>query len=97
MPSKNVSAYVQLVPTFKRNYDGTHTVSNIAIGGVTKNKPTAARGPRGAIVVKLNIVIPEAAFLPLEPVVDVEIPENAATLAPRVTVSNVEQDDAEDE
>jgi len=97
MPSKSVSAYVQLVPTFRRLYDGRHEVTNIAIGGVTKGKPSSARGPRGAIVVKLEITIPEAAFLPLEPVVEVEIPENVTTLTPRVTVSNVETDDAPDE
>ena len=97
MPAKHVSAYVQLVPTYKRNYDGTQTITNVAIGGVTKNKPATARSPRGAIVVKLDIHIPEAAFLPLEPVVDVEIPENVSTLAPRVVVSNVENDDAPDE
>jgi hypothetical protein len=74
--------YAQVEPSL--NYDGS-SVSSAKVVSLTQKKPDRPKG--GAVLVKLTIRVPEAAFLPLRPEAIVVIPEDMTVVAPLEVVA----------
>lgn len=76
--------YIQLEPAFRRypRADGTHEVTSIKPRSMTQNRPAKSAHP----VVKITLRLPAAAFLPLAPVVTIDVPAEAIDFTPTVTV-----------
>lgn len=56
------------------------TVRKIRVVGYTQKRPT--RPKPGSVVVKLEIEVPDGAFLPLRPAAKVVVPESMTVTAP---------------
>ena len=83
--TKHVDAtfYAQVAPEWGRapyGKDQDRPLRGAKVVAITQNKPARPKG--GALLVKLTIRVPEAAFLPLRPAAIVVIPENLTEATP---------------
>lgn len=56
----------------ERSHHHTDRIGRIVARRISQNKPS--RPASGSVVVKMTVDMPEEAFLPLEPLVDIVIP-----------------------
>jgi hypothetical protein len=75
MSRKTAKAYLQLRPSF--NNWGERACNGFSIIGLTQKRPQKAVG---VIVVELSMSMPLAAFEPLRPVVNIDVPEGVGEL-----------------
>lgn len=88
---KTATFYVQLEPRWRSWVDyqtKKRPLEGVAAVAVTQNKPNKPKS--GSITVKLSINIPESAFEPFEPAVEITIPEPAEDMI-RVNVEPVDE------
>lgn len=82
------TVFLTVEPQFHRyNPD---RVAGCTVTNMTKNRPKRSTG----VVVALELRIPDAAFLPLRPMVTVDVPQEALDYTPTVSVEFPEGDDA---
>lgn len=77
--------FLQLEPVWHRwrkDADGRPSVDHLKVTKMLQTRPGRIAG----VVVEVKIRIPDAAFLPLSPVVTIDIPEEALTFEPEITV-----------
>lgn len=74
--------YVQIEPEWSSyaNREGERALTGIKATAITQKRPTRPR--HGAVLTKLTVRIPDAAFLPLRPEVIVVIPEDMVVTSP---------------
>jgi len=80
--------WLRLEPTWRHSYipdsTGDHTrLDSVKVAGVTQKRPLSFNGA----VVELTITIPDGAFKPLRPHVEITIPEAALNFEPEVSVT----------
>jgi hypothetical protein len=71
MDYHQTTCYLQLTADTWERYDGAR-VRSIKVAGLTQQRPR--RPAPGAVVVALNLQLPDAAFLPLSPSATVVVP-----------------------
>lgn len=77
----STTVYLTLKPTFRR-WGDPPAVDSFTVAAMTKTRPKNPAGP----VVELKLTLPSAAFEPLRPVVEIEVPEDALDYAATVDV-----------
>lgn len=77
------TVYLQLEATYGRRWNGEEyvdTATGFRVVGFTQKRPQKPRS--GVLVVKIELAVPGRAFLPLQPSVVVEIPEQLTYESP---------------
>jgi hypothetical protein len=92
--SHDATFYVQIEPSFGRYTDdaGRRKVYSLRAVNITQKSPSHPRG--GAVLIKLTLRIPDAAFQPLRPEAVIVVPEDMIQINP---VIDVEVTDAHQE
>lgn len=75
------TVFLTLEPQFG-NYGNPRPVRGFQVSNLTKKRPTKPHGP----VIELKLSLPSAAFEPLRPVVEIEVPEGALDYTATVEV-----------
>ncbi len=92
VPYIDATFYVQVVPEFSPyTYDGEQRVTGAVARRITQTRP--AKPVADAVLVKLTINLPKAAFLPLRPEAVVVVPADFLQSAPMY----VDAEDANEE
>lgn len=71
---KRAEAYLVLEPKWNRCFAGEPRLDGFTIARITQKRPSTVRGD--AVVMKVAIRVPEAAFKPIAPSVTIEVPES---------------------
>lgn len=84
--------YLIVEPRFGKQAWNRDQVVGMAVARVVKNRPRNFKG----VAVKLTLTIPDAAFKPLAPEVTIDVPEEALSYEPKISVEFPDADEEEE-
>lgn len=86
---KRAEAYLVLEPRWSSySWQGDKVLNGFTITRVVQNRPKTV--PGDAVVMRIAIRVPDAAFKPISPSVTIEVPESMLITGDAITASAVE-------